>query len=348
MEVGRMNELLTAEFEQSASVIRKLDTASVVKVADAITSSLKKGGKAIFMGNGGSAADAQHIAAELSGRYLMDRPAMAGMALSNVVPITAIGNDYGYEFVFKRQIESICNENDIVIGLSTSGNSENVILAIDAAKAIGATTVSFTGNGGKLKDIVDIPVIIDSNETPRIQEGYFVACHAICGMVERNMYGPKAVFIDRDDTIYDDVGYCSKADDFNVFDYVPKSIAKLNEAGYLVIVITNQSGINRGYFDLDTLNGIHDKMIKQISAGGGKIDDIFFCPHHPDENCSCRKPEIGMGLDAVKKYKINLRESYMIGDSDRDMGFGERLGCKTIKVTDDFTFKDAVNRILDH
>lgn len=341
-----MNELLTAEFEQSASVIKSLDTASITDAAEIITTSLKNGGKIIFMGNGGSAADAQHFAAELSGRYLMDRPAMAGIALSNVVPITAIGNDYGYEFVFKRQIESICNENDVVVGLSTSGNSENVILAMDAAKEIGATTISFTGNGGKMKDIADLPVIINSNETPRIQEGYFVACHAICGMVERNIHGPKAIFIDRDDTIYDDVSYCSTPDDFDVFDFVPDAISRLNKAGYMVIVITNQSGINRGYFDVETLNRIHDKMLKQISEGGGRIDDIFFCPHHPDENCSCRKPEIGMGIEAVKKYGINVKESYMIGDSDRDMGFGERLGCKTIKVSEEFTFEDAVNKIL--
>lgn len=342
-----MNEILNAEFEQSASVIKNLNTESITEAAEIITSLLKNGGKAIFMGNGGSAADAQHFAAELSGRYLMDRPAMAGIALSNVVPITAIGNDYGYEFVFKRQIESICNEKDVVIGLSTSGNSENVILAMNAAKEIGATTISFTGNGGKMKDIADLPVVIDSNETPRIQEGYFVACHAICGMVERNIHGPKAIFIDRDDTIYDDVSYCSTPDDFDVFDFVPNAIARLNNAGYMVIVITNQSGINRGYFDVETLNSIHDKMLKQVSEGGGRIDDIFFCPHHPDENCSCRKPEIGMGIEAVKKYGINVKESYMIGDSDRDVGFGERLGCKTIKVSEKFTFEDAVNQILD-
>ncbi len=341
-----MKELLAAEFEQSAHVIKNLDTVDIIKVADVIISSLKNGGKAIFMGNGGSAADAQHFAAELSGRYLMDRPAMAGIALSNVVPITAIGNDYGYEFVFKRQIESICNKNDVVIGFSTSGNSENVILAIDAAKKIGATTISFTGNGGKMKDMTDVPVVIDSNETPRIQEGYYVACHAVCGMVERGMYGSKAVFIDRDDTIYDDVGYCSNPDDFDVFDYVPNAISRLNKAGYMVILITNQSGINRGYFDVETLNSIHDKMLKQISEGGGKIDDIFYCPHRPDENCSCRKPEIGMGIDAIKKYGINVRESYMIGDSDADMGFGEKLGCRTIRVSEEFTFEDAANRIL--
>jgi len=277
----------------------------------------------------------------------MDRPAMAGISLSNVVPITAIGNDYGYEFVFQRQIESVCKKEDVVVGLSTSGNSKNIILAIDAAKKIGATTVTFTGKGGQLKEIADIPVVIDSPETPRIQEGYFVACHAICGMVERSMYGPKAVFIDRDDTIYDDIGYCSNPDDFNVFDFVPNAISRLNKAGYMVILITNQSGINREYFDVETLNSIHGKMIKQIEEGGGKVDDIFYCPHRPDENCSCRKPEIGMGVEAVKKYGINVRESYMVGDSDKDIEFGERLGCRTVRVSEEFTFEDAVNQILD-
>lgn len=341
-----MDYLIKQELERSAAVIKSIDTEQIRSAADAMISSLNKGGKIIFMGNGGSSADAQHIAAELSGRYMMERPAMAGVCLSNIAPITAIGNDYGYDFVFKRQIEAICKKEDAVVGLSTSGNSKNVILAMDAAKDIGATTISFTGPGGKIKDIADVVVTIQTTETPRIQEGYFVACHAICGIIEREIYGQKAVFIDRDDTLSKDVGYCSDPVDFNVFDYVPESIARLNKAGYLVIIITNQSGIARGFLNEEILSKIHDKMIMQIAEGGGKIDDIFYCPHLPDHECECRKPEIGMGVEAIRKYGINTSASFMIGDAEKDIEFGERIGCKTFQIVEGFTFKDAVDQIL--
>jgi len=341
-----MDELIRSELNRSADAISHIDPTQIKAASDAMARSLQGGGQVIFMGNGGSSADAQHIAAELSGRYMMERPAMAGTALSNIAPVTAIGNDYSYDVVFKRQIEANCREGDCVVGLSTSGNSKNVILAMEAAKLRGAVTVTFTGSGGKMKDLADVAVIIPTTETPRVQEGYMVACHAVCGMVEREMFGPKAVFIDRDDTIAPDIPYCNDPEKFNVFDHVPESIKKLNDAGYLVIIVTNQSGIGRGYFDEGTLSRIHEKMKSQIGEAGGRIDDIFYCPHSPEENCSCRKPEIGLGEQAIKKYGIATSRSFMIGDSEKDVEFGKGIGCRTFQVKEGFTFSDAVSEIL--
>jgi len=157
----------------------------------------------------------------------------------------------------------------------------------------------------------------------------------------------KAVFMDRDDTLAKDIPYCSDPDKFEVYPEVPAAIARLNSAGFLVIVITNQSGIGRGYFDVETLNKVHGKMLSQIEAGGGHVDDIFFCPHTPEDNCTCRKPEIGMGQQAVAKYDIDVSQSYMIGDAEKDIEFGERLGCKrSFRVDENFSFSDAVDSIL--
>ena len=156
----------------------------------------------------------------------------------------------------------------------------------------------------------------------------------------------RAVFVDRDDTIAKNVPYCDDPAKFNVFDYVPESIRKLNDAGFLVIMVTNQSGIGRGKFTEETLNAIHKKMNLQISEGGGHIDEIYFCPHHPNEGCDCRKPNTLLGQVAIDTYDIDVTRSYMVGDSDADMEFGNRLGCNTIRVSDGFTFKDAVNSIL--
>ena len=278
-----MNDAIKAELQRSADTISNIDPAQIRRAADVLIEAFRNGNQAIFMGNGGSSADAQHIAAEFSGRYMLERPALPGVCLSNIAPVTAIGNDYSYDLVFKRQVEAICRKGDVVIGMSTSGNSKNVILAMEAAKERGAVTMSFTGDGGKLREMVDVAVIIPSKETPRIQEGYLCACHTMCGIVERELFGQRAVFIDRDDTVAKNVPYCDDPDKFEVYPDVPEAIARLNRAGYLVIVITNQSGLNRGYFDLATLDAIHSKLRSTVEAGGGRIDDIFYLPPNVPE-----------------------------------------------------------------
>ncbi|MCL1811099.1 MAG: HAD-IIIA family hydrolase [Methanomassiliicoccaceae archaeon] len=341
-----MNDLIESELIRSARTISEIDVLQIRKVADTIIESVKKGGQVIFMGNGGSSADAQHIAAEFSGKYMFDRPPMAGISLSNIAPVTAIGNDYSYDLVFQRQINAICRKGDIVVGFSTSGNSRNVLLAVEAAKRIGAVTVSFTGQGGVLKDMVDVSIIVPTKETPRIQEGYLTACHTICGIVERELFGRKAVLVDRDDTLAKDVPYCDSPEKFQLFPGVPEAIARLNEAGYIVIVISNQSGIARGLFDEDTLDAIHDKMIRDVEAGGGHIEDIFYCPHHPDDRCTCRKPETGLGVAAIIKHNINPKASFMVGNSEGDTEFGKRLGLSTYQVTGKRPFTAVVDRIL--
>lgn len=184
-----MTESIVSELKRSSEVISAIDPAQIRAAADAIKESLKNGGQVIFMGNGGSAADAQHIAAEYSGRYMLERPALAGVCLSNISPVTAIGNDYSYDLVFKRQVEAICRKGDVVVGMSTSGNSKNVVLALERARELGAKIITFTGDGGAMKDMADVAVVIPSKETPRIQEAYLCANHIICGIVEREMFG---------------------------------------------------------------------------------------------------------------------------------------------------------------
>ena len=184
-----MTESIVSELKRSSEVISAIDPAQIRAAADAIKESLKNGGQVIFMGNGGSAADAQHIAAEYSGRYMLERPALAGVCLSNISPVTAIGNDYSYDLVFKRQVEAICRKGDVVVGMSTSGNSRNVVLALERARELGAKIITFTGDGGAMKDMADVAVVIPSKETPRIQEAYLCANHIICGIVEREMFG---------------------------------------------------------------------------------------------------------------------------------------------------------------
>lgn len=148
---------------------------------------LKNGNKVLLMGNGGSAADCQHIAAELVGRYKKERRGLPAIALTTDTSIlTAVGNDYSFDEIFARQIEALADKDDLVIGISTSGNSENVIKGILKAKEIGCYTAGLLGkDGGKLKNLVDLPIIVPSNNTPRIQECHILIGHIICEFVDK-------------------------------------------------------------------------------------------------------------------------------------------------------------------
>ena len=161
-------------------------TANIEKAAWAMINCLNSGGKILIFGNGGSAADSQHMAAELVGRFKKERKALAAIALTaNTSTITAIGNDYGYDAVFSRQIEALGKKGDIAVGISTSGNSPNVIRAIEKAKLIGLETVGITGgDGGKLRAVCGIVITAGSKDTPRIQEAHITIIHALCELIE--------------------------------------------------------------------------------------------------------------------------------------------------------------------
>jgi len=164
--------------------------AIVAKASEMVLHSMNEGHKLILFGNGGSAADAQHIAAEFVGRFAFNRPALPALALNvNTSCLTAIGNDYGFDLVFSRQIEALGQTGDVVIGISTSGNSANVLMGMAAAKKKGMPTIALTGGtGGKLKDAADICICVPSDQTPRIQEGHILAGHIISELVEEAIF----------------------------------------------------------------------------------------------------------------------------------------------------------------
>ncbi len=161
----------------------------IQQIAAAITHALRGGHKTLLCGNGGSAADAQHVAAELLGRFARERAAWPALALTtNSSVMTAIANDYDFERIFARQVEGLAAAGDVVVGISTSGNSLNVLRALEVAREKGCFTIGFTGKGGgRLKDIVDLCFRAPSDSTPRIQEAHIVVWHIICELVERDL-----------------------------------------------------------------------------------------------------------------------------------------------------------------
>jgi D-sedoheptulose 7-phosphate isomerase len=159
---------------------------NIISVANELRATMQRGGKILIMGNGGSAADSQHIAAEIVGRYKKERRGLPAIALTTDTSIiTCIGNDYSYDYIFARQIEALCRPEDTVIGISTSGNSQNVVNAIIEANAIGAMTIGLTGGtGGKLQELCKFNLIMPSSDTPRIQEAHIFIGHCLCDMIE--------------------------------------------------------------------------------------------------------------------------------------------------------------------
>jgi len=187
-----MIEIIKKEFQSHIdtikSVIGNLEY-DVEKASQIVVDTLKNGNKILLCGNGGSAADAQHIAAELTGRYKTERRGLAGIALTtDTSALTAIGNDYGYDRIFDRQVEALAKKGDLLIGISTSGNSQNVINAFKAAKELGCHTIGLSGKGGgKFNDVCDLNLIVPSDNTPRIQEMHILIGHTICQIVDEEI-----------------------------------------------------------------------------------------------------------------------------------------------------------------
>lgn len=186
-----MIKQIEKEFEEHITLVSATFNSLGSTIAQAATvwiSTLQGKNKILFAGNGGSAADAQHLAAELSGRYKIERSALPGIALTtDTSALTAIGNDYGFDYVFSRQVEAIGNEGDLLVLISTSGNSRNLVLAAESAKKRGIKIMALLGkNGGELKNICDLSMVVPSQNTPRIQEMHILIGHIICQQIDNH------------------------------------------------------------------------------------------------------------------------------------------------------------------
>lgn len=188
-----MKNRIESVIDEQISNLTKLKTngyiEEIIEISHIIVESMKKGGKVLIAGNGGSAADAQHFAAEIVGRFVLERKGYPAIALTTDSSIlTAVGNDYDYNEIFSRQVEALGNKNDIFIGISTSGNSKNIVNAIQKSKELGLTTIGLTGKtGGIMKEICDKVVVFNYEETARIQEHHLMTYHLLCEFIEKEL-----------------------------------------------------------------------------------------------------------------------------------------------------------------
>ncbi len=188
---NKIQEIIKSSIATKQEILKNDDLLNIIeKVVETITTTFQNGNRVYFCGNGGSAADAQHLAAEFSGRFYTDRKALPAEALHcNTSYLTAVANDYGFDIVYARMIDGIGEKGDVLVGLSTSGNSINIIKAFEVAREKGMYTISFTGeNGGQLKSLSDFLINIPSTDTPRIQESHITIGHIICELVEENIF----------------------------------------------------------------------------------------------------------------------------------------------------------------
>jgi D-sedoheptulose 7-phosphate isomerase len=194
--MAECRDAIAAYFQRSAEALARAASdqdvlTAALAIADAITDALRAGNKVLIAGNGGSAADAQHIAAELLSRFMRERNPLPAIALSDPAVLTGIGNDYGFEHVFARQVRGLGRRGDVFLALSTSGRSPSVLAAVEAAREVGVTTIGFTGTQGRaLRELCDLCLTAPSEETAVIQQIYMTAAHAICAHVERELCGP--------------------------------------------------------------------------------------------------------------------------------------------------------------
>jgi len=329
---------ISSYLAELSSTLDKLPLHQIEKLRDILLQAYRESRQVFIMGNGGSAATASHFACDLAKGTTIGNPHMRErfkvIALTDNVPLlTAWANDTNCENIFVEQLKNLLEENDVVIAISGSGNSRNVLRAVEYANTKAAITVGLTGfEGGRLKDMVQECLIVPSNSMERIEDVHLILEHLLCSFL-RELLRVKAIFLDRDGVICENSdGYVRSWEEFVWIPGAKKALSRLNSNGYITVVITNQSAAGRGIVSRQTVEEIHQRMEKEITQAGGKVEKIYYCSHKPEDGCNCRKPEPGLLLAAAKDFQLDFKTSYFIGDAITDIEMGHKVGCKTIMV----------------
>lgn len=330
MEVG-------AYLASVGALCAQVEAEAVEAVLHMLHRAYLKGGRVFLFGNGGSGATASHFAEDLAKGTLLSpdgRKRLKAISLTDNTPyILALANDEGYETIFEEQMIGLAEPGDMAIGISGSGNSENVLRAIRYANENEMITVGFTGfDGGKLKRMASCGVHVACDDIGMAESLHMVVVHLIVSRL-REMINERVVFLDRDGVINENrVDHVKSWEEFRFLPGALEGIRKLTEEGFRILVMTNQSAVGRGLLSKAALEEIHRKMMARVESAGGRISAIYYCPHRPDVGCGCRKPKPGLLRQAEEAFKIDLAGSYLVGDMRSDIHAGAAVGCVTILV----------------
>jgi len=331
-----------AYLRRVARILDELPREPVDRLVDQLEDAWRRNAQVFLLGNGGSAAAAAHLACDLGkGTVHPGKRRMRIIPLVDNVPlITAWANDTAYERIFAEQLAGLVRPGDVVIAISGSGNSPNVLRAVEHAKMAGATSVGITGfEGGRLAGMVDVPVIVPDTCMERIEDVHLAIGHAAAvALRERIAQEPPdrpVVFVDRDGVINalgPGDGYVTRWEQFEFLPGAVDALADLHRRGLRVVVVTNQSCIGRGLTTPEHVRTIHRIMADQVREAGGSIDAVYFCPHRPEDGCWCRKPNPGLFLAARDDMGIDLARSVVIGDHPSDIEAAARIGATGVLV----------------
>ena len=348
-----MHSIIKTYFAKHFDILSTLDakkTSSMLeRCANLIIECSNRKGKVLIAGNGGSAAQSQHFAAELVGRFKTKRRAISAFALSTDSSIvTSVGNDFGYEKIFARQIEGHANEGDIFIGFTTSGKSKNILEALYTCKLNNVTTIVFTSIiNNDIEQLCDYIIRVPSDDSAIIQDFHHSFVHIICEYIDSkviedtsniwnivlhhaNQY--KYLILDRDGVINQlkPNGYITHWNEFIFTPFFLEQIGAVCRAFEKIYIVSNQSGVGKGLMSKDELNIIHKHMLNNIEEHGGKIDGIYVSTAVEDDDFS-RKPNIGMAMDIKADYPdIDFSKAIVVGDSITDKIFADKIGAKSI------------------
>ena len=294
--------------------------------------------KIMFVGNGASAAISSHMAVDYC-----KRGGLRAISFNDSALLTCISNDCGYEQVFATPIQMLADAADLLIAISSSGRSPNIIQAAEAAREIGCCVITLSGfePSNPLRKLGDMNFYVPSREY-----GFVEILHesgaALHGRFLRSrtrgrvtpMATDRAVFLDRDGVINVDRGkqYVRSWEDFEFLPGTLEALALLAQAEFHVFVVTNQSCIGRGLVGQEAVDQVHAEMVAKIRAAGGRIDHVVMCPHAPEENCRCRKPRPGLFTEAIDSQRLAARNSYLVGDSIRDLEAARGAGVRPLLV----------------
>jgi D-sedoheptulose 7-phosphate isomerase len=340
-----IQEYFNSYIDDLKETLNGINPAEVEQVVNALLIAHKNNRQVFIIGNGGSAATASHFACDLAKGTVNypDKNFMRFRASSltdNVAILTAIGNDMSYEDVFTEQLKNYLNKDDLLLVISASGNSPNLIRAIEYARSQGALIISFLGfGGGKAKQLSDINLMVPNKNYGIAEDFHMIIEHVITQIIRRTLASDirKVVFMDRDGIINKKPTvhrYVTRWEEFVFNEEIFPLLKHLQKKGYRLVVITNQQGVGKGEYSEETLEEIHQKMLTRLKEEQITIDRIEYCPHLADAGCFCRKPKSGMFKKAMNNltYTIDIKNSYFLGDSCSDVQAGKEFGVMTILV----------------